>query len=156
MDKLIAAALVDNSEVTKYVESAQEMLRNFRDEIPYHEVDGESEHCPYRAAYDLMDAALDVLEHGRVEIQNSDEVAEKLQDMRKAKQLENEWKIQTPGMNGWGDQKVSVDGDDFEVELFGTYDQAFFEGQAAQDSELVDYTFRVVPATHPSDHDFYS
>ena len=73
---------LDNSEVTKYVESAQEMLRNFRDEIPYHEVDGESEHCPYRAAYDLMDGALDVLEHGRVEIATSDEVSDKLQGMR--------------------------------------------------------------------------
>lgn len=68
--------------------------------------------------------------------------------------LAGKWKLQTQGVNGWGDVKVAVEGStDYTVDLFDSYEAAADE--LAQFPDSGDGSYRVVPASILADCDLY-
>ncbi len=63
------------------------------------------------------------------------------------------WKLQMQGPHGWGDVKVSTDGEHYVPDYYDT--------QAKAKAQVREWAgeggiYRAVPANHPSDYDFYS
>jgi len=64
------------------------------------------------------------------------------------------YKIQIPGVLGWGDLKVPSEGDEFETELYDTKEEAQSELKFMAD-RLDDFEGRVVASTVEEDANLY-